>query len=253
MRNIDHGTAAISLLVLAAVLAVVLSVGIPIVLAAEPIKVSDWLGFAGAIAAFAGAILVAKIAVAPVWRQVNIMASQAALELYPILEADLTEVDRDKVFLNSIWKIGDGLKKVTARVDFADQSDRLLAEAIANELINLRGMIDRIAEEEWQRFYGRLRLEEGLREQRKELRRHLARIKEKSLELTRRQSTPQGVDRTKFMETITSTFITDVNRFFEAAAGNLAVDLTLQTVSLSKERDRLIRRGAELREAMEIV
>jgi hypothetical protein len=67
MRNDGSGGSAVGVLVLAVILAVLLSVGIPILLAPEKVKLSDWLGFAGSLA---GA-LVALIAAGIAWRTVQ--------------------------------------------------------------------------------------------------------------------------------------------------------------------------------------
>lgn len=49
MKDIDQGLGAVGLLALATALAVLLTIGTPIILAPDPIKVSDWLGFAGSV------------------------------------------------------------------------------------------------------------------------------------------------------------------------------------------------------------
>lgn len=67
MHHFDHGLGAIGLLCFAAILAVLVFTGIPLILAGEPLKASDWLGFAGSIA---GAMM-ALIAAAVAWRAVQ--------------------------------------------------------------------------------------------------------------------------------------------------------------------------------------
>ncbi len=75
-KQVPGGLTPVALLTLAAALGTLLTVGIPYILDKDPIKSSDWLGFAGA---FLGA-MVALIAAAYAWRgvQVQISALQEA-------------------------------------------------------------------------------------------------------------------------------------------------------------------------------
>jgi hypothetical protein len=87
MKNFDLGLGVIGVLALASVLAILLMAGIPILLAGEAVKISDWLGFAGA---FAGA-MVTLIAAFVAWKavQVQIAAQQAIADR----QAALAEFD----------------------------------------------------------------------------------------------------------------------------------------------------------------
>lgn len=92
-KDISPGLTPVGLLIFATALSSVVTIGIPYILDKEPIKSSDWLGFAGA---FLGA-MVALIAAAYAWRgvQVQIAALQKATSLALIgreeerLEAEL--------------------------------------------------------------------------------------------------------------------------------------------------------------------
>lgn len=67
MQKFDPGFGAAGVLVLSTVLAVLLAIGIPIGLAPDPIKISDWLGFAGNV--LTGGI--AAIAIYFAWRGIT--------------------------------------------------------------------------------------------------------------------------------------------------------------------------------------
>lgn len=83
------GLTPLAILGLAVVLAVLLTAGIPIVMAPEPVKVSDWLGFFGALVGAMVTLGAAWIAWNAVQRQItaqaNIAGHQFALQSYEIL------------------------------------------------------------------------------------------------------------------------------------------------------------------------
>lgn len=101
MGKFDHGLGAIGALSLTAALAVLLTAGIPILLAGDPLKVSDWLGFAGS---FAGA-MVALIAAVIAWRavqrqietQMRIADRQSALAEYEALRKLSTIISNENI------------------------------------------------------------------------------------------------------------------------------------------------------------
>jgi hypothetical protein len=83
------GLTPIAILSLSAVLAAFLVVSIPILLAPEPLKVSDWLGFAGAIigafVTLAAAIIAWRAVQAQIETQRVIANQQAAIQSYGVL------------------------------------------------------------------------------------------------------------------------------------------------------------------------
>jgi hypothetical protein len=88
------GLTPIAVLSLSAVLAALLVVGIPILLAPEPVKVSDWLGFGGAVVGafvtLAAAIIAWRAVQAQIETQRTIANQQAAIQAYGVLH-DLAE------------------------------------------------------------------------------------------------------------------------------------------------------------------
>jgi len=106
MGKFDQGLGAIGTLALAGVLSVLLTVGIPLVLAREPIRASDWLGFAGSI----GGAMVTLIAAVLAWRAVqkqvevqrDIADRQSALVAFKALRNLSTLIAQDQRFMREI-------------------------------------------------------------------------------------------------------------------------------------------------------
>jgi hypothetical protein len=88
MGRLDQGLGVIGLLAVSAMLAILLTTGIPILLAPDPVKLSDWLGFAGSVAT----AFVTLVAAAVAWRAVKpqIRAQREAM----LLTVLMREVDR---------------------------------------------------------------------------------------------------------------------------------------------------------------
>ena len=85
------GLTPIAILVLFTALAFLLTGGIPILLAPDPVKVSDWLGFSGAVVGALVALGAAIIAWRAVQRQIEaqraIAERQAAIQSYDVLHS----------------------------------------------------------------------------------------------------------------------------------------------------------------------
>lgn len=90
MNRFDHGLGVIGLAILATVLAVFLSVGVPILTAKEGVKLSDWLGFAGNVLGSGTGLLAAAIAWRAVQKQIATQREQISLEVM-IREEDRIE------------------------------------------------------------------------------------------------------------------------------------------------------------------
>jgi hypothetical protein len=108
-KKLDEGIGAVGLLALATALAVLLTAGIPVALAPDPVKVSDWLGFGGSLA---GA-LVALIAAAVAWRavqkqitaQAEIAAKQMAIQAFDTLVRHVEDLRADYALQAQIRRI----------------------------------------------------------------------------------------------------------------------------------------------------
>ncbi|MGJ5022355.1 hypothetical protein [Bradyrhizobium oligotrophicum] len=79
IATIDQGFGVVGLIGLGTALALLLTVGIPIILAPEPVKLSDWLGFAGNVLGSGVALLAAVIAWNAVQRQLSLQREQLLL------------------------------------------------------------------------------------------------------------------------------------------------------------------------------
>jgi hypothetical protein len=83
------GLTPIAILSLSAALAALLAIGIPIFLAPEPVKVSDWLGFAGAVVGALVTLAAAIVAWRAVQAQISVQRAiadqQAAIQTYGVL------------------------------------------------------------------------------------------------------------------------------------------------------------------------
>jgi hypothetical protein len=105
-RHYDQGLGAAGLILLAVVLSVLLTVGIPIVVSRDAVELKDWLGFAGNVLGAGVALLAAAIA----WRAVQsqIAAQQEATLLGVLtreedrLETELRDLDGYGVFLSNV-------------------------------------------------------------------------------------------------------------------------------------------------------
>lgn len=112
MRNDNlPGLTPIAILSLSAVLAVLLSVGIPILLSPEPVKLSDWLGFAGAVVAapvtLAAAIIAWRAVQAQITAQRVIADQQAAIQTYGVLHELATTIENEIRLALSLSAIAD--------------------------------------------------------------------------------------------------------------------------------------------------
>lgn len=81
MRQIDHGLAAIGLLLLAVALALLLTVGIPISVSRDSIELKDWLGFAGNVLGAFVTLIAAAIAWKAVKKQIGVQRDTKMLDL----------------------------------------------------------------------------------------------------------------------------------------------------------------------------
>ena len=167
--KIDEGVLSIAVLMLTAALAILLSVGIPIVLAPEPVKLSDWLGFGGAFVGAAVAFIVARVTVGPALRQVRIMGAQAAMQLLPAVKEELALIDGDAVFLADLEGFQMKLQQITAKVDFWEEDESKLFDLIESELISSRGIVKAL-KSQWPQFADRLELTNSQRAARATLR-----------------------------------------------------------------------------------
>jgi hypothetical protein len=116
MQKLDHGLGTVGLMALAIVLTFVISAGLPLITTAEPVKVSDWLGFAGNIVGAGGTLMAAFIAWSAVQQQIS--EQRRAVESQRRDEADV----RLNMLTSAI---------VRARSEYAMISVRKDAERIA--------------------------------------------------------------------------------------------------------------------------
>lgn len=253
MERHDQGIWAVGLLCLAAVLAPLLSIGIPLLVSPEPVKLSDWLGFAGAIVGITGALLVGRIAVAPVWRQVNIMGAQAALQLYPILEQDLQHIDEDAVLLKRLWGIQGKVRDLSASIEFWEESKVALVEVLAQELSSVRHQIKSITPDDWTRFHSRLRTPLGKSPKRQNLQHLFDKINDHAADLVRQQHFTHGRPRAEYLASIADIFPNKVQSFVEEAAKVAALNLALNGDDLASERRRLLAKSDELQRAIGVL
>ncbi|MET4242737.1 hypothetical protein [Bradyrhizobium sp. RT10b] len=209
----------------------------------------DWQTLIGVI----GAALIGWMAVAPVWRQVRIMGAQAASQLQPILLSDLEAIDADLAFIDQIRGIEDGLRRVSATMDFWEQGDIALVDILAKELVATRAAIDRLGEAEWGRFCDRLRLARTQRAEREELRRTIARIRERSQDLTLRQRGPPDESRMQFLDRIAPRFVRSVHEFIEVTRRTMSDALRHHEIRLRAERRRLLAKGEEIDRSLELL
>jgi len=111
-----------------------------------------------------GAFIVASIAVRPVWRQVELQAAQAGLQLLPQLEKDLKDFDGDLNILTYVSNLEEPLV-VLSLVESAAHKDPekgfpiLFTEAASFAISIIKG-IDEIPESHWMSFKDRVGLSE---------------------------------------------------------------------------------------------
>lgn len=107
--NQRHDLLAISLLIFAAAIVALTGVSGPL-LSENQSKgmyeiLKDWQTLIGVLVAVA----IGYVAVLPVWRQVRIMSSQAAIQMLPVIYAEANELDRDRGTLDKIRDVQFGL------------------------------------------------------------------------------------------------------------------------------------------------
>jgi hypothetical protein len=112
------GLTPIAILVLFVALTFLLSAGIPIVLASEPVKVSDWLGFSGAVVSALVTLGAAVIAWRAVQRQIEaqrvIAERQAAIQSYDVLHRLATTLEDE-------LRLAFALAEVATRASIIDE------------------------------------------------------------------------------------------------------------------------------------
>lgn len=106
--NIDRGLAATGLIVLACVLAIFLSIAVPISITPDQIKLSDWLGFAGNVLAAAITIAAAVVAWHAVQRQIK---SQREEMLIGVMTWEADRLEDNIPTIDSYYTIVHDVKK----------------------------------------------------------------------------------------------------------------------------------------------
>ncbi|MDD1534604.1 MULTISPECIES: hypothetical protein [unclassified Bradyrhizobium] len=81
MKNWDQGLGAIGLIVLAAALTALISIGVPISVSKDTVELKDWLGFAGNILGAFGTLMAAFIAWNAVQQQIRVARAAQLLEV----------------------------------------------------------------------------------------------------------------------------------------------------------------------------
>ncbi|MDA9529251.1 hypothetical protein [Bradyrhizobium sp. CCBAU 25338] len=247
------GLATIAALMLAAVLTTWLGISGAVISDIDArgiLKViQDWQTLIGVV----GAALIGWMAVAPVWRQVRIMAAQAASQLQPILVSDLEAIDADIAFIGEIRAIQNGLGKVSATIDFWEKGDIALVDVLANELLALRASIDRLGDVNWGRFCDRLRLTRIQRTERADLRQIIASIHDESRALTlRQQQGSPDESRMQFLGRIAPHFVRSVHEFIDSTRHAISDALANHEIRLRAERRRLLAKGEEIDRSLEL-
>lgn len=92
MKTLDQGFGAIGLLLLAAALSLLLTIGIPISVSRDSIELKDWLGFAGNVLGAFVALLAAIVAWQAVQRQISV---QREANLLDILTREEDRIEND--------------------------------------------------------------------------------------------------------------------------------------------------------------
>lgn len=128
----DKGMGAIGVLALFVILSVLLSTTLPVIKSEAPLKVADWLGFAGNIIASvfaAGAAVVAWIAAQ---RQIRHAALQNSVIAFGTLKGILEALNAD---FNATHKIAMALDSIEGWVEFSGVKSLDLVEESVKELM----------------------------------------------------------------------------------------------------------------------
>jgi hypothetical protein len=145
MKQFDHGLGALGVLAFFVALAVILGVGLPVIKSDAPLKVSDWLGFAGNMIAAVLAAVAATVAWIAAQRQIRHAAAQNSVVAYAALRDVLRGVEEE---LRANRKIGSGLNLIQAYLESCklhDEPDEALMQLNAKEIdAHVKGIVEGI-------------------------------------------------------------------------------------------------------------
>jgi hypothetical protein len=147
MKRFDQGLGALGVLALFVALAIILGVGLPVIKLDAPLKVSDWLGFAGNMIAAVLAAVAATVAWIAAQRQIKHAAAQNSVVAYAALKDVLRGVEEE---LRANYKIGGGLRVIQAYLEacrLQTEPNEEFVQASAKEIdLYLKRVVDGIEE-----------------------------------------------------------------------------------------------------------
>lgn len=130
--KLDQGLGTIGLLALATVLATLLSIGIPVIAASEPIKIADWLGFAGGFAGAMVTLIAAGIAWNAVQKQIEVQQKianrQLSIDALNILIRQAETLEREQRLIAGIELFA---RSANSPVVNVDDSRKILVPSFA--------------------------------------------------------------------------------------------------------------------------
>lgn len=138
MGKMDQGFGAIGLLVVGTLLAGLLMVGIPIILAPDPVKLSDWLGFAGSVVGALVTLIAAGVAWRAVQHQIDaqqlIANRQLAIQSFDVLIKQSELLEEEIRFVNEALLMNG---RFHAAFGFFIFNDGKLARATAQKALSM--------------------------------------------------------------------------------------------------------------------
>jgi hypothetical protein len=146
----ERGLASIAVLVLFAVLAALLGVWLPIIKSDAPLKVSDWLGFAGNIISAVLAAIAVTVAWVAAQRQIRHAARQNSVIAYGALREVIASINRDAIINLSICtalaRIEEELKDMRKKKEINSRLMSLSYSFVGRELNSLKEAKDELEE-----------------------------------------------------------------------------------------------------------
>lgn len=142
MRGWDQGLGIVGLAVLATVLALLLSVGVPLLTIKEQVKLSDWLGFAGNVLGSGAALVAAAIAWRAVQRQIEIQREQI---LIGVLVREEDRMERELRLLKATETMLCQATMMWTGDDLASISEKLRVIGISYDRASIKADIERSA------------------------------------------------------------------------------------------------------------
>jgi len=143
MKRLDQGLGALGLLSLAAALALLLTIGIPITVSKDKVELKDWLGFAGNLLGAIFTVLAAVIAWYAVQRQIRVQREANLLSVMTREETRLeNEIHAHKVCTEFLWNVHAAHEYRAAPLDSISELtkyiDELTAMGLSSDYIEIR-------------------------------------------------------------------------------------------------------------------